>query len=149
MTTIAYKHPYIAYDSLSTKRGIVISGNENKMFEGSGMNHFLCGKLADCQNFANSINESPAIVLYACESISVDKEGGVFGITQNEEGFFALYPISQSCNYSIGSGCDFAMAAMDLGKSAKESVEYAATRDIYTGGTIRVFNIETMKDVDV
>ena len=46
--------------------------------------------------------------------------------------------------YSIskGSGSDFALALIDMGKSAKESIEYAMTRDIYTGGKVHVYDIE-------
>lgn len=38
--------------------------------------------------------------------------------------------------YAIGSGKQFAMAALVLGKSAKESVEVAAQLDVWTGGSV-------------
>lgn len=44
---------------------------------------------------------------------------------------------------AFGSGADFAIAAMDLGKSSSEAVKYASTRDIYTGGEIESFDIYT------
>lgn len=44
--------------------------------------------------------------------------------------------------FAIGSGRDFALAAMDMGASAKEAVEAAAKRDVYTGGTIRTLIID-------
>lgn len=44
--------------------------------------------------------------------------------------------------HAIGSGRDFALAAMRLGKSAREAVEIAAEFDIYTGGNIDVVDIE-------
>ena len=37
---------------------------------------------------------------------------------------------------AIGSGHDFALAAMDFGKTAAEAVAYAATRDSGTGGGV-------------
>ena len=37
---------------------------------------------------------------------------------------------------TIGSGCEFALAACDLGKTAVEAVEYASTRDVFTGGGV-------------
>jgi ATP-dependent protease HslVU (ClpYQ) peptidase subunit len=42
---------------------------------------------------------------------------------------------------AMGSGELFALAAMDFGKSAGESVEYAKTRCIYTGGKVHVYDI--------
>lgn len=41
----------------------------------------------------------------------------------------------------MGTGSDWAIAALDFKKTAKEAVEYAATKDIYTGGIIREFKI--------
>lgn len=38
---------------------------------------------------------------------------------------------------SIGSGSDFAKAAMHLGKNPKQAVEIAAQLDLFTGGEIR------------
>ena len=46
-------------------------------------------------------------------------------------------------NDAFGSGFRFALAAMDHGKSAKEAIEYAMTRDIYTGGNIQVIDVES------
>lgn len=45
--------------------------------------------------------------------------------------------------FAIGSGRDFALAAMDMGATAKEAVEMAAKRDVYTGGTIRTVIIDS------
>lgn len=146
MTTIAYKHPYIAYDGLSTAGSLIISEIENKKYSGSGCEHFISGAVCDAQDFADNVaNKKVEDMLYECYSISADESGNVFKITQNEDGFFNKYPIQRETVLAIGSGADFAIAAMDLGKSAKEAVEYAATRDIYTGGTIKVFNVDTME----
>ena len=46
-------------------------------------------------------------------------------------------------NDSAGSGGEFAIAALDMGKTAKEAVEYAMTRDFYSGGKVHVYDIET------
>lgn len=43
---------------------------------------------------------------------------------------------------SIGSGGDFALAAMDSGLSAEEAVKVAMKRDVYSGGTITVVSLE-------
>lgn len=44
--------------------------------------------------------------------------------------------------YAIGSGAQWALAAMDLGKGVEEAVAYACTRDIYSGGEITVLHLD-------
>jgi ATP-dependent protease HslVU (ClpYQ) peptidase subunit len=62
------------------------------------------------------------------------------GIDDNEFWVENLY-----CNQGVGSGFKFAISAMDHGKSAKDAVKYAATRDIYTGGKIHVYDIASAR----
>ena len=52
------------------------------------------------------------------------------------------YPVEH--NRAIGSGNRFALAAMDFGKTAKEAVEYAACRDVYTGGKVESFRLDEL-----
>lgn len=42
---------------------------------------------------------------------------------------------------AVGSGASFAMAALHLGKSAKQAVEVAKELDMYTGGTIKEMTV--------
>lgn len=44
--------------------------------------------------------------------------------------------------YAIGSGAQWALAAMDLGKTPQEAVAYACTRDIYSGGEIVALSLD-------
>ncbi|WP_210772140.1 hypothetical protein [Rhodanobacter lindaniclasticus] len=46
---------------------------------------------------------------------------------------------------AIGSGWQFAIAAMDFGKTAKQAIEYAMTRDNGTGGGVDFVRIRTAK----
>lgn len=45
-------------------------------------------------------------------------------------------------NQAVGSGGNWALSSLDHGKSAKEAVEYAITKDIYSGGKVHVYDIE-------
>ena len=49
---------------------------------------------------------------------------------------------------SLGSGGLFALASLDHGKTVRQAVEYACTRDIYSGGKIRVYDIATAKFIE-
>lgn len=42
---------------------------------------------------------------------------------------------------AIGSGSPFAIAAMHLGKTAKQAVEVSADLDMYTGGTVKEMTV--------
>ena len=45
-------------------------------------------------------------------------------------------------NMCMGSGGDFALAAMDFGCSARQAVKYAMTRDTCTGGRVKVLKVK-------
>ena len=48
------------------------------------------------------------------------------------------YPLEVRAPYTMGSGRDFAMGAMLAGASAKEAVEIACSRDVWSGLPIQV-----------
>jgi hypothetical protein len=54
-------------------------------------------------------------------------------------------PLQGRKYHAIGSGCDFALAAMRCGKSALESVQIAAEFDVGTGGAINGLNVRAYK----
>lgn len=52
---------------------------------------------------------------------------------------FAVVPVD---GYgAIGSGSDFAITAMHLGKTAKQAVEIATELDLYTGGNVKEMTV--------
>lgn len=53
----------------------------------------------------------------------------------------APYPYFVPAPAAIGSGRDFAITALDLGKSPREAVEMACKRDVWSGGEILVIDI--------
>lgn len=66
------------------------------------------------------------------------------GIIRRQDGFFVGFDSSEDgvefFNHNgvgcFGSGCEFAQAAMDFGKSPVEAIKYAMTRDSLSGGKI-------------
>jgi ATP-dependent protease HslVU (ClpYQ) peptidase subunit len=51
-------------------------------------------------------------------------------------------PINEKA-YAIGSGAHWALAAMDHGKSARDALEYACTRDPYSKAPIQVLTFRS------
>jgi hypothetical protein len=140
MTTIAYNHKdkEIAYDSRSTSNGILMSDSVEKAVAVNNVIFFLCGCVCDNDNFIAMYFGDERKRVPEVSAIAVDN--GKFyrcGVTDKLE--FWKQEITH--DDAIGSGMDWALAAMDFGKSAKEAVEYAKTRDIYTGGKVRTFKL--------
>lgn len=147
MTTIFYhqESQTIAVDGRVTSSGLVVSDSDQKWhLEESGDIWFLSGCISDYDLLFSAFKESdrafdlPAIP----DAVAIFvRRGEVFlrGVTDKGEAWTQKLTHSRA----IGSGASFALAAFDFGRSAKEAVQYAATRDIYTGGKVHVYDIGT------
>lgn len=137
MTTIAYTNGWIAADTCCSIGNY--TSNSKKLyilpdvgvigFAGSGTAMF---KIADwwldgCQGDAPTIDR--------------DNDEGCIGLLVTRKGVFALldgvHPMKiEDPWFAVGSGSDFAISAMSLGKNAKEAVEHAMQFDVGTGGSV-------------
>ncbi len=143
MTTIAYKGGIIAYDSVMTDGQIIVDGEFNKRVSSNGVDFFYTGVTGDIEDFINT---------YMSGNFSSERNLGITVMVRDQG---ALYhtsydydekriwrmPMKKDTHYAIGSGQHFALAAMDLGMTAKEAVAYAAKRDLFTGGPINTFEV--------
>lgn len=142
MTTIAYHHKdkQIAVDSRITADGVICSDEFSKVIINELGTWVLCGRNDDYEILPTlKIGDNAGRELN-CSAMLV-KNGGVVLATTEPDGRYSESPVT--FNDAQGSGYRFALAALDMGKSAKEAVEYAMTRDIYTGGKVQVINVET------
>lgn len=138
MTTIVvdYENRVIAWDSRRTQGGVIKSDSAQKMQERDGVKFFISGSLDEVDYLID--NYSKGIDAEVPDGYDVGGfvlDSGVLyraGMT-NQTGFWKQLV---ECNDSTGSGDQWALAALDHGKSAKEAVEYAKTRDCYTGGEV-------------
>lgn len=136
MTTIAYKDGVIACDSRMTEGDTILYDeyNKHKVVEGV---HFFC---------AGSVEDIPHLIQFylggeersgRVTAIVVDG-GEVFSVKLGD-GFTEVIPVDYP--YAIGSGQDYAIAAMDMGADAKTAVKQAMKRDPFTGGRVRTFKV--------
>lgn len=142
MTTMAYHHKdeQIAVDSQITAEGVVLDDNYNKIIINELGTWVLAGCTSEHELFTNL--KSGDNVGRGLECIGFLIRGGkVFLVLTEEDGRYSESPVTY--NDAQGCGHTFAIAAMDHGKSAKEAVEYAITRDIYTGGKVQVIDVKT------
>lgn len=146
MTTIVYDHErkQIAIDSRATSNGLICDDNcEKWRVTESGEVWFTCGAICDEELLIECFKDSDKKL-----GIEVIPDANAFvvrgdkvlmrGVTNDGEAWTQVL----TSNRCIGSGSSFGLAALDFGKTAKEAVEYAATRDCYTGGKIHVYDIE-------
>lgn len=150
MTTIAYNHEEkkIACDGRLTAAGAICTDECQKYVVADDFTMFFCGSFSDVDRMAAIVKDHTTGDIVDIESevkveVFIIRDGRVFNAVVNSDFEYSLDELTYS--YAIGSGGCFALSAMDFGRSAKEAVKYAMTRDSFTGGKISVCDIKTGK----
>jgi 20S proteasome alpha/beta subunit len=144
MTTIVYNHKdkQIACDSRISSGNIITSDEHIKYAFDNGVTWFFCGKAGETEMFISTFKELTIATEHLDVCAFFVENGNVYQASIENN-------IFRSClidfSDSIGSGCEFALTALDLGKTAKEAIECAISRDMYSGGKIHVYDIESGK----
>lgn len=140
MTTIAYHHGdgQIAVDSRMTHHGLAKSDQFDKTIKNKKGLWIFAGNASDMGLLSGLNHFDETKIIPECSAFLISG-GKVYDVHVNEHKICEYFELTHSD--TKGSGSDLALAAMDFGKSAREAVKYAATRDIYTGGRIRVYNV--------
>lgn len=134
MTTIAWDGRVLAADSLLTACGN--RAKAKKVFRlKDGSLYGGCGDYQIVLAVKAWLNggEKPKLDDNADFHCLLVKSDGVYSLAN----LLVEMPIMESFA-AVGSGQDFALAALHLGKSAKEAVEVACRFDVSTGGEIDV-----------
>ena len=136
MTTIAWHKPTntFAYDGRTTSGSMIVSDKSEKAFTRGSITFVMCGSLHDEELLINSYLSGGGNADLDCNAL-VHDDGKVYKIGQTKEDGLWVNILNDS--FALGSGSDWAIAAMDFGNNAKEAVKYAMTRDTGTGGRIK------------
>lgn len=132
MTTIAWDGKTLAADSRCTSSGLPYRVNkccrlsDGMLFAGAGT---MSAYDAVRQWLENKGPRPEALKDFTGLLIDTDSSIWLMDETANRYEIFASF-------FAIGSGRDFAIAAMALGKSALEAVELASRFDVWTGGPL-------------
>ena len=136
MTTCAWDGHTLAADTRNTSRGLPFQSTkafrlkDGRLYAGSG-----------------SAEDSQAVKAWLESGADKPKVENFVGIVIGHDGSIWRYEdklVAFQINepfHAIGSGRDFAIAAMSLGKTARDAVELASRFDIYTGGPITELRI--------
>lgn len=147
MTTIAYdaNAGVIACDGRALSSGDITNESFKKWRQRDGKIWFFSGSVADVERFIDYTEHGDMDPpRWPIELVAILVESGsvyIVGVSSDGEPWREPLEVSRC----IGSGYQYATAAIDFGKSAPEAVAYAATRDSGTGGKISVFDIASME----
>lgn len=141
MTTIAIKDGIVAYDSRITQGGVVLDNDFDKKTSRKGVSFFVAGNMTDDEAVMKYYFKGKDIAedikvdgTPEADFIIVDGKKAYYG-GMSEDTFWKM-EIRTTTAYAVGSGAAYAIGAMDAGATAEEAVKIAS-RDVYTGGTIR------------
>lgn len=140
MTTILYDHDsqVVTVDGLCTRGDYIVSHEYKKWKYVDGAIFFFCGAVADIEKFLCAKDGPVSTETLEVTAIMVTPDRQAF-MCSVYEGKYWKSPLL--CSEAIGSGADFAIAALDHGATAEEAVKYASFRDTGTGGKIYLFDI--------
>lgn len=156
MTTIAIKDNKVASDSQMTAGYTISSLEVEKVVNINGCIVSGAGSFAQIVKFRQWFMEHSDALIAQQDNPNVhiplpeDLQGGdFFGLVLYPDGELYLYEGRTDVAYevdqpfSIGSGSDFAIAAMKAGASSEEAVKVATELDVFSGGEVKVFELET------
>lgn len=144
MTTVAYDGKTMAADTLATDPWGLKETFRDKIWQ----NHYLligcagdAGQIASWLRTLRTDQRMSALLADGYPPFVIDKNDPALLVVDRLSG--AIYRHASGCFlaldrtfFAIGSGRDYALAAMHLGKTAREAVEVAMHFDNSTGGEV-------------
>lgn len=137
MTTIAFDGKSLCADTRSTAGGFpyalikAYQLKDGRLYAGTGS----AEESKAVQLWLESGGEKPTVKDYV--GIVVGADGSIWRYEDKLVPFQVTAPF-----HAIGSGRDYAIAAMHMGKTAREAVELACLYDVYTGGPITELTLD-------
>lgn len=140
MTTIAYKDGIIAYDSrLSGGDNFILSDEFEKKVVVDKITYFFSGAVSDQKEFIDLYQRNDHSKRENCPNITaLIYRDSLLYLSGFAEDRLYVMPVTYACE-AIGSGWQFARAAMIMGASASEAVKTAMKLDMCTGGYVTEF----------
>lgn len=150
MTTITYRNRKISSDGQVSFGSRIDTTTLKKVRKINGCLVGGAGRLASVLQFFDWFQEwsdaqqvqgdAPHVKVFVPEGIDDEDFNGLVVFADEVvfmyEGGKKSYQLTGQDYYAIGSGSDFALAAMDAGATAEEAVAVAILRDVYSGGQI-------------
>lgn len=142
MTTIACDGRTIAADSRSTFGTLPAERPSQKLLVRDGRVFAVCGldglleRLADWHDAGADPTKMPIVGPEQGWEMHVVTRRGAYRFSNT-----APVAVKVDWVWTMGSGRDYALGAMDAGAAPRRAVEIAKRRDIYTGGRVQVIDL--------
>lgn len=148
MTTIVYCHKtkQIACDSQVSIGDTIATDSEEKFRFFDGEMWFFAGSICDNQSLIDIHHKKIDPFDADCTAIVANKDGVFCRTYSTNNNRYMPYALNYS--WAIGSGTDHALTALDMGATAKQAVEMAIKRDVWSGGKVRVFDCLAMEFIE-
>lgn len=144
MTTIAWDGDILAVDSQITEGDTIVDNDCQKIWkEVAGFKAVTaCGDWASIQDLILLVQDAAPKDLLKTRAgfseitlVGLAKNGRLFQYHWNPKG--EVYQCEVRYPSAWGSGYAYALSALDFGKTSREAVKYASTRDLYTNNNIK------------
>lgn len=146
MTTIAYDGKTISADSRITSGNEIITDNQQKIFKlkKNSKNYIafaISGEIRFARVFEKWIKSNGEFTLSMENTciVAITNKGKAHKYYDDDN-----YESSMSECVCVGSGRDYAITALRLGKTPKVAVKIASELDVFTGGKITSLNIKKL-----
>ena len=149
MTTIVYNHEskQIACESQCTRNETAMSLIAEKYKFIGGDTWFFSGPTCDFSLFVDAHTNNNKLDSEVIGNVgAIRVSNGVAYLLGIDNGY--VWESVMENNDGVGSGSLFALSALDFKSTVKKAVEYACTRDIYSGGKVHVYDIATDKFIE-
>jgi hypothetical protein len=143
MTTIVYDlaRMCVATDSRATDEGVIISDTAIKHYVRDGVDFFICGSTSDEEPIMKGFLARRRKISSAVDDASAYAwDGTALWDISAEKGVLHWYEAIDTRG-AIGSGREYALAALDSGATPRQAVIAARKRDTCTGGKVVTYKL--------
>jgi hypothetical protein len=143
MTTIAYclKRMQVATDSRATEEEVIISDTTVKWHCKGGVEFFMCGTVSDEEPLMRAFLSRRRRISKVIDADALAWDGETLWDLSAEKGVLHWHPVMAERG-AIGSGNEYALAALDAGMTPRRAVAAACKRDTQSGGKVVTYKLE-------
>ena len=143
MTTIivSTKDNKIYCDARYARDNLIESDTAAKWLNHNELPWFICGTFADAKKLFDHYFLGKEVIDWKNFNATLfgRLDGEIVLISAHDDEVW-VQPVCNEPYLCYGSGGDFALSALDHGKSPIDAIQYAMTRDMNTGGKISCFD---------
>lgn len=144
MTTLIVTDKAFYSDSRVTIGSEILTDDYEKIFKYSGYTIAITGNPCELKHHIKKYLDGDPVTHKTEGCCITHKNGETRHVKFYQDG--TICDTIETFTRCFGSGAEWARAAMDFGKTPEEAIEYAKTRDTYSGGRVLKVLLENPDD---